>query len=623
MPVGVSIMDDDLRYVEVNETFCLLLGLTRDRILGHRPEDLVSYVDPAQVAAMREDRRRGGVAVDRPVDLIVRHSGRPLHVLYSTSVRRAEGREWVVSTALDITDLHHARIHAERERSFSEALVESHPGLLVVLDGEGRMVRWNTMLERCLGAAPGEWVNRHFRDLVEPDHRVVVDRLVAAAGAGQMVEEELGVGLADGSTRAYLVAARSRELAGRRYLIVSGIDLTARKELQAQIWQSQKMEAMGRLAGGVAHDFNNLLTVISGYVELLALEEPRSDDESEALTQVDRAAARAADLTRQLLAFSRQSVLRPRVVKLQQIVTGVEKMLRRLIGEDVALSFELEPHVDAVLADPGQVEQVIVNLAVNARDAMPGGGRLRIALTSSEVDEAGRVQFRHLEPGRYAVLSVTDTGHGMDAETRAQAFEPFFTTKPEGRGTGLGLATVLGMARQSGGDVTLYSEPGIGTTVRLYLPAVTEGVGEVPTRRRPVARGGTETLLLVEDDEVVRTLLSKHLGAAGYRVHEAGSGPEALRLLHRLDEGPALLLTDVIMPGGMNGPELVEHARALEPGLPAVFMSGYTADVFADRLPDDVAAGLLQKPISRADLLDTVRRVLDGEGVDGAGHGPG
>ena len=386
-----------------------------------------------------------------------------------------------------------------------------------------------------------------------------------------------------------------------------------RQRLEQQLQQSQKLEAVGRLAGGLAHDFNNVLTAILGSVELLLLDTPPDAPTREELDIIRDASARAQDLIRQLLAFSARQVLQPRVLDLNRLVGDVNKMLRRLIGEDVELVSALAPDRGAVRADAGQIEQALVNLAINARDAMPSGGRLTIETANAEIPEAAGRPHGEVPPGRYVTLRVTDTGHGMDAETQAHIFEPFFTTKPHGKGTGLGLATVYGIARQSGGHVTVDSAPGKGSTFRIYLPRVDEpleAAGVPPAVVAPVE--GTETVLLAEDEQLVRSLARKVLEQAGYTVLVAAGGPEALQVAALYDGPIHLLLTDVVMPE-MSGRELMHRLTLVRPSLRVLYMTGYSDEAVARHGLLDPGTGFMQKPFTPEALARKVREVLDGD----------
>jgi two-component system, cell cycle sensor histidine kinase and response regulator CckA len=389
-------------------------------------------------------------------------------------------------------------------------------------------------------------------------------------------------------------------------------DITERQLLEAQFRQAQKMEAVGQLAGGVAHDFNNLLTAILGCADLLLETLGPAAPEREDVEEIRKAARRAADLTRQLLAFSRQQVLAPQVLGLNVLVANLEKLLRRLIGEDIELRTALGAGLGAVKADPGQLEQVIVNLAVNARDAMPDGGRLTIETGNAELDETYSAEHFPTQPGSYVLLAVTDTGTGMDAETKSHIFEPFFTTKGLGKGTGLGLATVYGIVKQSGGYVWVYSEPGQGTSFKIYLPRVVDApVPAPPAQDAPVSLRGSETILLVEDDEMVRTLTRRLLEANGHTVLLASRGDAALELARSYEARIDLLITDVVMPG-MSGRDLADQVQTLLPGIKVLYLSGYTDDAIVRHGVLEPGVAFLQKPFTADTLARKVREVLHG-----------
>jgi signal transduction histidine kinase len=416
----------------------------------------------------------------------------------------------------------------------------------------------------------------------------------------------------DGSAvRGRLTASAVRDSDGRTQFVIGLVeDVTERELLEGQLRQAQKMEAIGQLAGGVAHDFNNLLGIITGYSELLEKDLGPGHRGLGRLQQVRRAADRAAGLTRQLLAFSRKQILQPRVLDLGEVVSDVEKMLRRLIGEDVQVVTVFGPGLGRVMADPGQIEQVLVNLAVNARDAMPGGGKLIVETANADLDEAYARNHAGVVPGRYVLLSVSDTGHGMDAETLSHIFEPFFTTKKEGKGTGLGLATVYGVVKQSGGHVSVYSEPGRGTTFRVYLPRTADQPREeAPPAPEPPPRG-TETVMLVEDAEVLRLMMRELLELNGYRVLEIARPEEAAAAAAAYDGEIHLLVTDVVMPN-LSGRETAESVRARRPGIRVLYVSGYTDDVITHHGVLEAGTHLLQKPFTTQAFLRKVRDVLD------------
>ncbi len=388
-------------------------------------------------------------------------------------------------------------------------------------------------------------------------------------------------------------------------------DITERKLLEEQLVQSQKMEAVGRLAGGVAHDFNNAIGVIVGYSSLLKERVPADKQALHYTEEISKAGRRAASLTRQLLAFSRKQVIQPAVLDLNAVMSDTEKMLRRLIGEDIAMTVTLGPNLSRIVADRSQLEQVLMNLAVNARDAMPQGGRLIIETRNAILDQTILAQHPYAKPGEYVVLSVSDTGCGMDKETQAHIFEPFFTTKDVGKGTGLGLSTVYGIVKQSGGYVWVYSEPGRGARFKIYWPRTAQS--EKPSQSaHPVSGlpGGSETILLVEDDDAMRELTRQCMAAVGYNILTAHNGETAIQVSSQHDGAIHLLLTDVVMPV-ISGRQLATSLAALRPELRVLYMSGYTADLIADHGVLESNMELLEKPFTQELLLTHIRRVLD------------
>jgi PAS domain S-box-containing protein len=386
-----------------------------------------------------------------------------------------------------------------------------------------------------------------------------------------------------------------------------------RAALQEQLRQSQKMEAIGKLAGGVAHDFNNLLTVIHGYSELLLDNLDQNSRLRQDVLEIMNASDRASSLTQQLLAFSRKQVLQPKVLDLNVHVSSVDKMLRRMIGENIELTSLLAKDLKRIKADPGQIEQVIFNLAINAKDAMPNGGKLTIETANVILDESYARSRIGVTPGHYVMLSVSDTGMGMRPEVKEQIFEPFFTTKEKGKGTGLGLSTVYGIIQQSSGNIWVYSEPGVGTTFKVYLPTIEEGTESLkPTSIPTESKQGFETILLVEDEEMVRKLARTVLQKNGYTVLEASNGEEALRIVQGQNGNPIhLMVTDVVMPG-MSGRQLADRLLPLRPEMKVLYMSGYTDDAIVHHGVLDPGIAYIQKPFAPDALASKVRQILDG-----------
>jgi PAS domain S-box-containing protein len=507
-----------------------------------------------------------------------------------------------------------ARRDAEGRLRRMAALVASSEDAIIGKTLDGTITEWNVGAEHLFGFSPDEILGRTAGVLVPPDRQEELTRLTERVLRGEDIPPYETVRVRKDGHEFPVSVRISPIKENGRVVGVSSInrDLTPTRALQEQLRQSQKMEAVGQLAGGIAHDFNNLLTIITGYSEMLLADGRPDDPAYDLLDEIRKAGERAATLTRQLLVFSRKQVLDPKVVDLNGTVRDAEKMLRRLIGEDVRLTTTLATGLGHVKVDPGQVEQAIMNLAVNARDAMPTGGMLTIETADVELDEAYATANPEVWPGRYVLLAVSDTGSGMDAATRAKIFEPFFTTKGVGKGTGLGLAVVHGFVRQSGGHVAVYTELGRGTTFKIYLPAV-EGI-RAAGKSHPgtvTATKGAETVLLVEDERAVRGLATQVLRAAGYTVLEAAHGGEAIRLAETYGGPIHLLVSDVVMPE-MGGRILAERLSAARPGVKLLFVSGYTDDAVVRHGVLEAEMAFLQKPFTPAALAGKVRQVLDG-----------
>jgi PAS domain S-box-containing protein len=477
---------------------------------------------------------------------------------------------------------------------------------------DGELLACNPAFARIFGFQTPEDALQHSFLSLFPSLTDAVRQMGLLREQRRLWNVELEMRRGDGKP-VYVRGSLAGSFEDRELLEVRGylFDTTEQRSLEEQLRQSQKMEAVGRLAGGVAHDFNNLLTVILGFGEMLLSRIGPDDPSRGDLEEICRAGERAAALTKQLLAFSRRQILEPTILDLNSALRSMTTMLIRLIGEDIHLVTRLAPALGHVRADAGQIEQVILNLVVNARDAMPNGGKLVLETRDQDLDDSFTRTAVGLQPGRYVLLTVTDSGIGMDAATRSHLFEPFFTTKEPGKGTGLGLATVYGIVTQSGGYIDVSTEPGHGASFRIFLPRV-----EVPTSTAPVPSTsspktrGSETILLVEDEDVVRRLARRALEAAGYDVLESGDGAGALQLLATTSRTVSLIVTDVVMPG-MSGPEVAARAAQLKPGIRVLFMSGYTDPDVAMRGLRELGSGLLHKPFTAAALTERVRSELD------------
>lgn len=508
---------------------------------------------------------------------------------------------------------------AEKARADAETkyqMLVEHVNAITYIAEIGINGKWfyiSPQVENILGYTPDEWLalSSDWDQHIHPDDLAVVIAAEEQSRNGFPFQAEFRVRRKDGrevwlSDTAVIVQGSDS------HPVMEGImvDITERKALETQLQQSRKMEAVGRLAGGIAHDFNNLLTIISGYTEL-ALSRPHLPGEAHAdIERIENASGRAAALVRQLLAFSRKQVLQPKILDLNKIVLNLDSLLRRLMDERIEMITRVKDDLGKVKADPAQVEQVIMNLVVNARDAMPEGGRLVVETCNADLDANYAVDHVSVRPGRYVMLAVSDTGVGMDRQTVAHIFEPFFTTKESGRGTGLGLSTVYGIVKQSGGYIWVYSEPGKGSTFKVYLPRVDEVPEAAATAlAAPRGKGGTETILIVEDEEAVRELIQTVLAEKGYHVIPSLDPPHAEQIAARFDGEIHLLLTDMVMPG-TSGRELAERISAKRRDMRVLFMSGYTDNVITSGGMLEEGLAFLQKPFSPAALVEKVREVL-------------
>ena len=508
-----------------------------------------------------------------------------------------------VGTVQDVTE------RKQAENRFHRAFHLSPEPTVILTNGEGRYIDVNESFLRTTGHSREESIGRTSLELKlfsRPEDRALLADLLKEHGSFRDVE--LNFYTKAGEERVGLHSADYIDIGGEKCIIAVLKDITERKLLEQRLRQAQKMEAIGQFSGGIAHDFNNMLGIIIGYSEVLEQRLPPGDPLLRECAQIKKAGQSAASLTRQLLAFSRQQVLEPRVLSLNSIAADTERMLRRLIGEHIELITKLAPDLGQVKADPGQIEQVILNLASNARDAMPDGGKLIIETGNIYLDEEYAVNHPPTVPGNYVMLVMTDTGVGIDVQTQAHIFEPFFTTKEVGKGTGLGLATVYGVVKQSGGYIWVYSEPGLGSTFKIHLPRVDEPVQR--NRASSQASGtfrGSKTVLVVEDEEPLRNLTRTLLEESGYTVLEASSGIRASEIAQEYPGPIHLLLTDMVMPG-INGRTVAEKLMPMHPEMSVIYMSGYMG--FNPRGAFDAEANFLPKPITRDELLRKVQEVL-------------
>jgi PAS domain S-box-containing protein len=606
---GIGLMAGDTSAIYLSPAFTRMLQYPVEDWLGRRLLDLIHPEDYPEAAALIA----GGLeSPEVPVSWQFRFrdaagawrwmEGTAVNLLADPAV------EGIVVNWREITDRKIAEEALRQSEARHRALLRGVPDLIFVLDGSGVFLDYHPAAVNQPLLPPERFLGRHLSEVLAPEAAQRFERAVLEArrtGATQNVEYTLTVREVTRHFEARVVPMEENTLT------VVTRDITGEKTLEAQLRQAQKMEAVGQLTGGIAHDFNNILMAIVGYTDFLLAEIKASPALAEDVQEIRKAADRATVLTRQLLAFSRRQVLVPQLLDLNALVVEMGKMLHRLIGADVGLRTHLAEDLGTVRADPGQLEQVILNLALNARDAMPAGGTLNIGTANVELDQSYVETHPYVTAGRHVLLWVSDSGVGMSREIMSHLFEPFFTTKQRGKGTGLGLATVYGIVKQSGGHISVYSEPGKGSTFKIYLPRVDEAAQAivVPTRQPPV--GGRETILVVDDDDSVRALVRRILGEHGYAVFDAASPAAALESVRAASRHIDLLITDVVMPG-QSGRELADELTAALPGLKVLYMSGYTHDAIVHRGVLDPGIHFVSKPVTADVLLRTVRDLLDG-----------
>ncbi len=601
------------RYLEVNEGFCRMTGYTAEEVIGKMSAELNVWADPEQRRGTLENILREGQVHEE--EFRFRTKSGEIRFGQLAAVRIVVGnQQCMLSVTRDIT----ARKQAEEELRRSEAnfrsLVEDAPFGILQATIEGRILHANPALVRMLKYdSEEELLELNMECDVYLDARQHQHLIEENSQKEEFHNLEVQWKRKDGKIITALLSGH--RVAGPdhafAYYEVFAEDITERRVLERQIIQSQKMEAIGRLAGGIAHDFNNLLGVIQGHTEILEESAGRDTRLHKSIEAVHNAAKRASALTMQLLAFSRKQVVEPKILDLNASISEIEKLLRRVIGEDIELIIRLQPDLRAIQIDPGQLDQILMNLVVNARDAMSNGGKLILETADVTLDEPYVGRHLGAATGPFVLLTISDTGCGMDQETLSHIFEPFFTTKETGKGTGLGLSTVYGIVKQSNGYIMAYSEVGRGSTFKIYFPRAC-GASEPsrPADWRGEVPGGKETVLLVEDETALRELTRELLEKAGYTVLEATSVEGAIRLAEESQRKIDLLLTDVVMPG-MDGHELAHLLTASCPALKVLYMSGYTDDVIVHRGVLNRGTALLQKPFGRSVLLGKIRDVLD------------
>jgi two-component system cell cycle sensor histidine kinase/response regulator CckA len=608
---GIGILDEEGVHSYANSALASMLGFdSPQRIVGHPWQVVYAFQPIGEIESLvriglRENGKwSGNLQLRRP-------DGSRIPVEFHVG-RMPDGG--TVCVCRDLSQHQQAeKARADAETKY-RMLVE-HVNAITYIAEIGMNGKWyyiSPQVENILGYTPEEWLalSPNWDQHIHPDDLPVVIAAEEQSQNGFPFQAEFRVRRKDGR-EVWLSDTAVTVQGSDSHPVMEGImvDITERKALETQLQQSRKMEAVGRLAGGIAHDFNNLLTIISGYTEL-ALSRPSLPNEAHAdIERIENAAGRAAALVRQLLAFSRKQVLQPKILDLNKIVLNLDSLLRRLMDERIEMVTRVKDDLGKVKADPAQVEQVIMNLVVNARDAMPEGGRLMVETCNADLDALYAVDHVTVKPGRYVMLAVSDTGVGMDRQTIAHIFEPFFTTKESGRGTGLGLSTVYGIVKQSGGYIWVYSEPGKGSTFKVYLPRVDEVPEAAAAQASPRSQRGTETILVVEDEEAVRELIQTVLTEKGYDVIPSLDPQHAEQIAARFAGEIHLLLTDVVMPG-TSGRELAARISARRRDIRVLFMSGYTDNVITSGGMLEEGLAFLQKPFSPAALVQKVREVL-------------
>lgn len=612
--IGMAIVSPVGRWLRVNRSLCNILGYSNEELLAADWQSITHPDDLEIDLIVFRKLIEGELPFIHIEKRYVHKTGKVAWVMVSASlVRDAKGDPmYSVVQIQNITQRKEAEeAHRQSEERFAKAFGSNPEGIVISTLKNGRILEANEAYVKMMGYAPTELIGRTVNELAvwNPGEREEV--IAELEEKGLVRDHESTFHMKGGGTIQARISMEQIQVQDERCILTSVRDVTESRLMEKRLRAAQKLEAIGRLAGGIAHDFNNLLMIISGAAELMKARNRVPQAEVHYLDQIESATERGAALTRQLLAFSRQQVLNPIVLNLNGVVEELWKLLPRLLGEDVESLLSLAPHLANVNADRSQLEQVIMNLCVNARDAMPNGGKLLVETANVELDQACTTRHgTEVPPGSYVMLAVTDTGVGMDANTQARIFEPFFTTKELGKGTGLGLATVYGIVKQSEGYIWVYSEPGKGTSFKVYLPAVTKPA-RVASGPEPVSLHGSrgETVLIVEDQTELREVASSYLASRGYKVLEAGNREEALRICREHDGPVHVMLTDVVLPGG-GGPDLAKAALKIRPDLRLIYMSGYTDRALGIDLVTENSV-FLQKPFNLEALARALCKILE------------
>jgi PAS domain S-box-containing protein len=617
LPAGVFRKDGSGRYVFVNSFFCQFKGITPDQFIGKLPEELpASQVAARSLGTAHHERiMRTGQSVEE-LEEYQHPDGRTMYFqLVKSPVFAGDGR--ITGSQGILIDVTQRKQEEQRLRQLA-VIVESSEEAIIGIDLAGIITSWNRGAETVFGYTAEESVGRSTAHLYPADQGPERAEILAWLGRGESLEHVQTERIRKDGKRIRLSSTIS-PVKDEHGVVVGRAaiahDITREQMLEEQLRQAQKMDAIGQLAGGVAHDFNNILAVIQMQIELCQMDEATPAERQAYLKEVQVAANRAAHLTRQLLLFSRRQRPQPRELDLSESITGMATMLRRILGEDIQIQFKYAAQPLWIQADAGMLDQLLMNLTLNSRDAMPEGGRLVIETAAAEVDEVAALQSAQARAGSFARLSVADTGCGIRPEVLPRIFEPFFTTKDVGKGTGLGLATVFSIVQQHRGWINVATQPGRGTTFDIYLPRVAPApapAAEAGCVHTPMV-GGTETILLVEDDDALRGSVHRCLSQLGYRLLAAADGAMALRLWETHREQIQLLLTDLVMPGGMNGKELGERLRRESPKLKVIYVSGYSAEIFTEGFPQVAGTTFLAKPFPAQILAQTVRACCDGK----------